>query len=70
MQYYSVDQVGNPESPRIVDFEVDVTPPQTVLRFEGPHHESSVASKGVLVLEAEDAGAGVKERSISWTMGR
>ena len=61
MQYYSVDQVGNPESPRIVDFEVDVTPPQTVLRFEGPHHESSVASKGVLVLEAEDAGAGVKE---------
>ena len=59
LRFYGEDNVGNQESVRRYRFQIDKTAPASKLRFRGPESGSFVSSSTLVVLSAQDAGAGV-----------
>ncbi len=69
LSYFSIDHVGNREKQRSLTFEVDTTPPDTELGYEGPHHHSTVSSSTLLKLVSQDNGSGVSKALYSIDKG-
>ncbi|MEM2869204.1 MAG: hypothetical protein QW379_02120 [Thermoplasmata archaeon] len=63
LTYWSVDRAGNEDQKRTVRFFVDVSPPQTVIDFDGPSWVCGstvyISNATRIVLSAYDAGSGV-----------
>ncbi len=69
IKYYSVDNVGNVEEVKQVEFSVDLTPPATTYKVEGEVLNGVVSPNAKIVLSAEDAIAGVKKIMYSLNNG-
>lgn len=65
ISFTATDRVGNQSAPRAATYEMDVQPPQSSYRFEGPHYRQRniywMRSDARVVLSAEDEGAGVAQ---------
>ncbi len=59
LKYYSVDNVGNVESPGNVQFSVDMTAPKTTLAIIGENKGKVLSSKASLQLTAKDTLSGL-----------
>jgi hypothetical protein len=60
INYYSVDNVGNAETPRTVAFRTDYTAPQTSLKVIGESKGKVLSSKAAIALSSTDTLSGVK----------
>ncbi len=59
LKYYSVDNVGNVETPGQVKFSVDVTAPKTTLAIIGENKGKVLSSKASIQLTAKDTLSGL-----------
>ncbi|OGH02273.1 MAG: hypothetical protein A2426_03180 [Candidatus Lambdaproteobacteria bacterium RIFOXYC1_FULL_56_13] len=59
LRYYGEDNVGNQEAVRRYRFQIDKTAPNSKLRFRGPESGTFVSPSTLVVLSAQDTGAGV-----------
>lgn len=59
IQYYSVDHVGNVESPKSIIFSMDLSAPKTTLSFLGNKKEKVLSSKALISLTSRDSLSGV-----------
>jgi len=59
-KYYSVDNVGNVEEPKEVDFIVDIVPPVTSYSFKGDKSGNVVSPRTSFSLISKDQASGVK----------
>lgn len=59
LKYYSVDNVGNAETPHEADFTVDTRAPRTRREVAGPHRGDTVAPATKIALTATDNLSGV-----------
>lgn len=59
LKYYSVDNVGNVETPGEVKFSVDVTAPKTTLAIIGENKGKVLSSKASIQLTAKDTLSGL-----------
>lgn len=59
LKYYSVDNVGNIESPGHVKFSVDITAPKTTLAIIGENKGKVLSSKASIQLTAKDTLSGL-----------
>jgi len=62
LAYYSVDNVGNAETPKKVTFSVDVTGPETQKLFTGKvTNKNTLSPNAQIVLESKDNMSGLKQ---------
>jgi hypothetical protein len=59
VKYYSVDNVGNVESPGSIKFSVDITAPKTTLAIIGENKGKVLSSKASILLSAKDTLSGL-----------
>ncbi|MDA3778687.1 MAG: hypothetical protein PF487_00395 [Bacteroidales bacterium] len=60
LKYYSVDNVGNVESPHEITYSIDIQAPQTTLSIDKDKHNNIISSRSKIILSAEDAISKVK----------
>lgn len=60
LKYYSVDNVGNAETPSGLKFHVDITPPKTTLTIIGENKGNVLSSKAAIQFASTDTLSGVK----------
>lgn len=71
LQYYSVDNVGNAETPKSHDFVIDLTPPSTYYTIVGISVSDTVISSSTLVtLASEDKLSGVSKIYYKFNNGK
>ncbi|MCH8568933.1 MAG: hypothetical protein LAT67_11740 [Balneolales bacterium] len=58
--YYAVDRVGNTETPRFKEFQIDLTPPETEHFITGTHVDDVLAASAEFSFESRDALSGVR----------
>jgi len=59
LAYYSVDHVGNVESPKFEKFSIDLTPPVTTYEIIGEKKGNVLSSKAAIRLVSKDSSSGV-----------
>lgn len=59
IQYYSVDHVGNLESPKSATFYTDLTAPTSGFKILGENKGDVISSKASIVLESKDTLSGI-----------
>jgi hypothetical protein len=60
LAYFSVDQVGNAEKPKVVRIFPDVSGPQSTYEISGDRFENILSGRSKILLKAEDKGMGVE----------
>ena len=60
LKFYSVDNVGNVEKPRVIKFTIDVTPPKTTLKINGVRVGDAISNSSSFTLSALDVGSNIK----------
>lgn len=65
LKYYSVDNTGNVEKLKQIQFFVDKTPPTCKLDISGKQYEDVLSGNTELILQAEDKVSGVKHIYVS-----
>ena len=61
LSYYSIDKVGNVETPKTTQFTIDASPPSTQVSRQGNYVGNVMGTDVVIKLQAEDELSGVKE---------
>ncbi|MBI9055872.1 MAG: hypothetical protein JEY96_18765 [Bacteroidales bacterium] len=69
IKYYSVDHVGNAESPKSIKIKIDITKPSTKLSVDTDLHENIISPRSKIVLEASDNNSKVKKTVFSLNGG-
>ncbi len=72
LKYFSVDNVGNLEKTKTVKFFIDLTSPETALRFESEqiNSENIFSSSTKMYLDAKDGVAGIRYTYYSIDKGK
>ncbi|MBN2165071.1 MAG: hypothetical protein JW717_02225 [Marinilabiliaceae bacterium] len=60
LKYYSVDNVGNSEDIKSIEFQIDNTPPVVNWRLEGDVSGNTASGRSKIILVAQDIISGVK----------
>lgn len=60
LTYYSVDNVGNPEEPKVREIIADFTPPVTQHTIKGDQKENILSPRTLIYFSSEDKLSGVK----------
>ncbi len=60
INYYSIDNVGNIETPKAIKFYVDLTSPKTEREISGIYDENILSKEAKIVLTSADELSGVK----------
>lgn len=61
IKYYSVDNVGNAETPKSIYIKLDITNPTTMLSVEPDHYNDIVSSRSKITLESLDENSKIKK---------
>lgn len=65
IKYYSVDNVGNAESPKSIKIKLDITKPTTKLSVDTDIHNNIISSRSKIVLDANDKNSKIKKTVFS-----
>lgn len=60
VDYYAVDNVGNAEKPHHKTFTLDLTPPESVLKFEGNKFQNIISGRTKILITVQDNISGIK----------
>jgi len=59
LRFYGTDRVGNAETPKTLEFTVDLAAPITTLSLEGDRMKDILSPRASILLTSEDSSAGV-----------
>lgn len=65
IKFYSVDNVGNVETPKTISIKIDLTNPVTNLSIDTDLHNNIISPRSKIVLEANDENSKVKKTLFS-----
>jgi len=54
LKYYSVDNVGNVESIKIINIIIDNSPPKSILKYKGDVYKKIISNESFLIIESSD----------------
>ncbi|NOQ28267.1 MAG: hypothetical protein GQ564_23130 [Bacteroidales bacterium] len=61
IKYYSVDNVGNAENPKLIYIKLDLTKPNTKLSVDTDLYNDIISSRSKIVLESNDENSKIKK---------